>query len=287
MESEPGWSREESQERTSDGQDLSSPPLRQRRSQRSRAQVSSSNSIVPVVPQTVPESERSASVSADGATVNNPLFADDVEVIHAFEMLRIDFAKRSDQVVQLALDRSRFLRLTILLWSGPLIITYFLLREAPLASQLSPSLSSKAVAGMAFILSALANCAILAAMTGNRNTSNIATAGMNYLRMTYLHMLVRKNMITIDESLRNVLSIDERATPVFRAVTSSSSDLVLYVTAFINVVYGLIGVSIVYISSDSLSFLASVILEVIVVSVHFIMLRRISIRSLVTQGERI
>lgn len=186
-------------------------------------------------------------------------------ISHSLRMMQIDFEQRSQQVIQLALDRSKFLKIALVVWGAPLIIAATILggKLHPDSLRLSPN----EILALSFFAAALVNSIILSAMVGNRNSSNLAASGMNYLRGCYFKVLPKNGYLTLPEDLAKTFYINLSDSPSIRLVRSKSTDLWLLVTAFTNVVYAAVGVFLVYGTNLLLGMAAFLIVCVVHVAV--------------------
>lgn len=202
----------------------------------------------------------------------------------ALALTKIDFEQRSQQVIQLQQDRSRFIRLAVLVWGAPLAIAATVLTQLTgLEDVLSPPLTRLVIAGTSFVFSNLVNCALLAALLGNRNTSNLAAAGMNYIREVYLHALLNHEVLDSDPALAKVTGVHRDKPPRFRAVVSASTDLVLMVMVGFNVLYGCIGAAIaIWSSVNAATFVAPLL--ALALFFNWVIFRGISVGDALGRG---
>jgi hypothetical protein len=160
----------------------------------------------------------------------------------ALAFARIDFEQRSQQVMLLGQDRSRFIRLSTIIWGAPLAIAATVFSQSQdLVASLPPGCTRLVVIGASFVLSSLVNCGLLAALLGNRNAANLAASGMNYLREVYLHCLLERGTLDRDMVLERVTGARRDRSPCMRPVVSSTTDLVLLVMLSFNLLYACIG----------------------------------------------
>lgn len=201
-----------------------------------------------------------------------------MKISNSYDLLRVDFEQRSQQVIQLSLDRSKFIKLSLLIWGAPLMIgaTIFFQTFTPLNS--IELLSPVTITSLSFMISCLANCIILSAITGNRNSSNNSAAGMNYIRAIYFHNLESNKCLEIDEKVKEIIGLNDNSLPTFRPVTSGSTDLILIFFGFVNVIYALIGVYMSFFTSTLFIVFSCFIFLVCVIS-NFIILRKVPIKN--------
>lgn len=207
----------------------------------------------------------------------------DEQLLHcALELAKVDFRERSQQVIQLALDRSKFLRIMLLIWGTPLVIAATTLQLEGLAQKLPKLIGPLSLVGLSFLLASLANCAVLAAMRGNRNSSNLAASGMNYLRTVYLHILLREGVLEPDETLARITSASPEDPPVFRLIHSSSTDLVLLLAGAVNIIYAFLGLATTAWSAPVSAIYGGPLLGFVLLC-HYLILREISFSSALVQ----
>jgi hypothetical protein len=202
---------------------------------------------------------------------------DSGETQNAFELLRIDFEQRSQQVTRMAMDRSSFLRIALLIWGAPLAVSAALLKDPSLGGQVLPWLSIPFVSGLSFLLASLANCIVLAAIVGNRNTANLSASGMNFIRALYFRTLTVRKLISIDRELRTIIGLTSELRPRFQVVVSRSTDLVIVMFTATNMSFLLVGFYLCC-SARLGHLLISGIILALVIACHAIIIRRISLR---------
>ena len=159
----------------------------------------------------------------------------------AFALLKIDFEQRSQHVTQLAIDRSKFIHICLLVWGSPLLIGAAMIHKDSNLSTLPDGITSLDILGASFVASSLINCSLLCSIIGNRNSSILATSASNYIRRFYAWLLLKKCGIPIHKSALLAIQLSEDEIPVFRIATSRTTDHGIYLTATINILYALAG----------------------------------------------
>ena len=160
---------------------------------------------------------------------------------HSFELLKVDFEQRSQQILNLTLDRSKFLRLSILVWSAPLVISAAVIEKKSI-EELFVSTSIIGLISLCFYFCTLINFVVFVLTIHNWNTIRISISGVNYIRSLYFHLLQKHSIIDVqkDEILSKVVSIKE-GNPKFKVVNSKSNNILLYAYSIVNSFYALIG----------------------------------------------
>ena len=202
---------------------------------------------------------------------------------NSLEMMKVDFEQRSQQVIQLALDRSKFLRIAIIIWGVPLGISSTLLFKSMASDNISEIFFPFSIISISFLLVSIANCIVLSAMLGNRNSSNLSSSGMNYIRSVYLYYLHSKDIIKLKPNLQKISQIKSNEFPDFEIHHSSSNDLVMYFIAVLNIIYSILGCIVsYYVSLPFMFFCIGIFLLSFIF--HFIILRKISLLKAIKQS---
>jgi len=160
---------------------------------------------------------------------------------HALKMMQIEFEQRSNQVIQMALDRSRLFRLGLIVWGIPLVVTATLFKAGLNVSIFNWELSAKVVISLSFYIASLINCVLLAAIISNGNSSNLSASGINYLRSIYFKILSDNGIIHLNDELRQKVLCYDNGEPQFRVISSESSGLSSKLIAITNIIYSIIG----------------------------------------------
>lgn len=200
---------------------------------------------------------------------------------HSFEMMRIDFEQRSQEVIQLTTERSKSFRIALIIWTLPLLISSVLLKkEAFEVVEKMDFISFHNILAIGFISAGLINCIILSALISSRNSINFSTSGMNYLRSVYFDWLYHSKNIHLDDNLKNLLGVFDNQKPIFKYSSSKSSDIMLILTAVINIIYGLLGV-ILCIKNNLELLIINTILFIVLCTISALMLSEIKIGKLI------
>ena len=168
-------------------------------------------------------------------------------------MMEIDFEQRSEQIVQMALDRSKLLRISLIIWGIPIVTAATLLKSGITPSFFHWDISAKIIIGICFFFSANINSISLASQIGNGNTTNLAASGINYFRTIYFKILIDHGKLSLTNELKKVLFLGEEGEPTFRLIRSHSNELAYRLIAGVNILYSLVGVYVFYhVSTTSL-----------------------------------
>ena len=182
---------------------------------------------------------------------------------HALTMMQIDFEERSHQATSYALDRSNFIRISLIIWGIPFILSAALLDNNLMSvdfSALEPAVIL--LESISFFSAAFVNCISLASIINNFNTTNLSTSGMNYLRALYFTILVRSKTISFDDKVFKALDI-ENGQPVFKYNRSNSAFLGFYLMIIVNILFGVIGTILIWLFNSNFLFIGVVVLLVV------------------------
>ncbi len=207
---------------------------------------------------------------------------EDAKIQNALDLLLVDFEQRSQQVVQLSLDRSKFIRIALLIWGVPLAVGGTLFFKPLVSNIFPPILSPIAIIALSFLLSSLANCIVLSAIIGNRNSANLAASGMNYIRSLCFHSLSSSEVITLNENIRNVIGLAPNKAPEFILTRSASTDLMIIFFALLNIIYASVGCLLSFSITHSFLILSISLLILSAIS-HSILLKKIPLISSIKQ----
>jgi hypothetical protein len=181
------------------------------------------------------------------------------EVQHYFKMMEIDFEQRSNHVIQLSLDHSRFVRICLLIWSAPLAVGAALLQFGGSINNLRLPFNSTEFLAITCFAASLINCIVLCAMVGNRNSSSLAGTAMNYMRSIYAARLVQEGLLTLEENAWKAIPLRNGREPRFKLSVSRSTDSLLVMTAGFDLTYSGLGAVILWNTQTVLCVLLSFI----------------------------
>ena len=190
----------------------------------------------------------------------------------AFELLKSDFEQRSQQALNLTLDRSKFIRLSILVWSTPLLIGVAFIEKKSIES-LFESAVTIGLISLCFYFCALVNFVIFALNIHNSNAIRISTSGINYIRSLYFNLLHKNSIVNIeeDEILSNIVHV-KNGKPKFSIVYSKSNNILLYSYAVVNSIYILFGLTLLVQINNFNIIAGGVIIGVLLILGHFLVI---------------
>lgn len=181
---------------------------------------------------------------------------------NAFRLMELDFEQRSQQIIQLSLDRSRFQRLQILIWSAPIVVTAGV-KNVSAGDDANGLLQTGLIIGGAFIVASILNIVSLCAIIGNRNTTNLCATFVNYVRRYYFHRLISAGKFSETDKSKRFLKFNDDNLYDVIYVQSGSTDLGIYLSCLANLLYALVGT---YLISDRSYFIAAMMFACILIS---------------------
>jgi hypothetical protein len=199
---------------------------------------------------------------------------------HSLQMMKEDFNNRSNQSNQLLMDRSRYYRISVIIWGAPLLIAAAILKEGMInlneMSSIGWSPFVKIVLSMSFILASLINSIMLNSIINNEVSVRLSTSGMNYLRDLYFKILIDNKVIDQDPNLINIINI-KNGQPRFRIINSSGNQFSYILYSISNILFALIGLVLSYRSFIFYNIICTILFVGIVVThIYILKFRKIN-----------